>query len=173
MNKKCPPLSHWKKWNHFCTIWLEERLYSEKYDKFQSLENYLSKNMIFSISIQKKKWSKAKLEPLFDNQKEAYLAYSEGKVSTCPIQTLGQLPLGKLLGGKNAQTCVKTGYVEGDTVYVIKVAAGGAVGYGNYGLMLAFSQSNLTLETMVNFICRRFRVRFSTLSFKMFYDFIK
>ena len=29
-------------------------------------------------------------EPLFENQKAAYLAYSNGKVSTCPIQTLGK-----------------------------------------------------------------------------------
>merc|ERR1712227_418429 len=88
-------------------------------------------------------------EPLFENQKAAYIAYSNEKVSTCPIQTLGQLPLGKLLGGEHSQTCVKTGYVEGDSVYVIKVAAGGAVGFGNYGLMLAFSQTSLSLETML------------------------
>lgn len=88
-------------------------------------------------------------EALFNNQAEAYKLYSLGKVSTAPIQTLGQLPLKELLGGPNAQTCVKTGYIEGATVFVIKVASGGARDGGNSGVMLVFSQQTLRLETML------------------------
>ena len=61
-------------------------------------------------------------EAMFNNQAEAYKLYSQGKVSTCPIQTLGQFPLKQLLGGPNAQTCVKTGYIQGATVSVVKVS---------------------------------------------------
>ena len=61
-------------------------------------------------------------EKLLANQAEAYKMYSAGKVSTCPIQTLGQFPLHQLLGGPNSQSCIKTGYIEGDSVSVIKVS---------------------------------------------------
>uniref|UniRef100_A0A7S2HIM6 Thiomorpholine-carboxylate dehydrogenase n=1 Tax=Helicotheca tamesis TaxID=374047 RepID=A0A7S2HIM6_9STRA len=87
---------------------------------------------------------------LLQNQSSAYSAYSAKKVSVMPIQTLGQPPHGaRLLGGENAQICVKTGYMNEGDAYVIKVASGGAEGYGNSGFMMIGSQKSLQIQTML------------------------
>ena len=59
------------------------------------------------------------------NQAQAYIDFSSGEVSVCPIQTIGQPPLMELKAGKEAQCCIKSGYVRNDEYFVTKVAAGG------------------------------------------------
>lgn len=87
-------------------------------------------------------------------QAEGFRAHSRGSVSTAPVQTLGQQPLRPFLGGPEAQTCVKSGYVEGDEHYVIKVAPGGVRANEeqglpvNTGLNLLFSQRTTRLEAI-------------------------
>lgn len=82
-------------------------------------------------------------ETTLANQQAAYIAYSTHAGSVMPVQSLGQPPYGEMQGGKGCQVCVKTGYLHGDDVFVSKVAAGGAVGYGNTGLLLVSSQKSL------------------------------
>jgi hypothetical protein len=74
---------------------------------------------------------------LFSNQSEAFCAFSSKRASVLPIQTVGQPPFGELRGGKEAQCCVKTGYIEKDENYVVKVAAGG--GKDEQGQVSVFS----------------------------------
>ena len=42
-------------------------------------------------------------EKSIESQREAYVAFSQGRVSLMPIQTLGQLPFLPLMGGPLAQ----------------------------------------------------------------------
>ena len=88
-------------------------------------------------------------EELLQNQLDAYEHFTSGRACVLPVQTLGQKPALKLKGGPNSQVCIKTGYVQDDDVFVTKVAAGGAEGLGNTGLMMTFSQSSLRLDTLV------------------------
>lgn len=87
-------------------------------------------------------------------QAEGFRAHSRGLVSTAPVQTLGQQPLGPFLGGAEAQTCVKSGYIQGDEHYVIKVAPGGVRANEsrglpvNTGLNLLFNQHTTRLEAI-------------------------
>ena len=60
---------------------------------------------------------------VLENQRDAYAAFSADEVSVMPIQTVGQAPFGPLLGGEQAQCCVKTGYVHNSKCFVIKVAS--------------------------------------------------
>eukprot|EP00401_Gymnodinium_catenatum_P033289 CAMPEP_0117542666 /NCGR_PEP_ID=MMETSP0784-20121206/44664_1 /TAXON_ID=39447 /ORGANISM="" /LENGTH=248 /DNA_ID=CAMNT_0005339423 /DNA_START=218 /DNA_END=960 /DNA_ORIENTATION=- len=68
---------------------------------------------------------------------------------------MGQPPFHSFLGSKDAQTCVKSGYVAGDPYYVIKVAPGGVQDNPsrglpvNTGLMLIFSQMTARLEAIL------------------------
>jgi ornithine cyclodeaminase len=67
---------------------------------------------------------------------------------------MGQPPFHQFLAGPGAQTCVKSGYIDGDEHYVIKVAAGGVQENEqkglpvNSGLMLLFSQRTTRLEAI-------------------------
>eukprot|EP00933_Yihiella_yeosuensis_P068673 TRINITY_DN7456_c0_g1_i1.p1 TRINITY_DN7456_c0_g1~~TRINITY_DN7456_c0_g1_i1.p1 ORF type:complete len:201 (-),score=51.61 TRINITY_DN7456_c0_g1_i1:103-705(-) len=88
-------------------------------------------------------------------QADGFVAYSEGKVSVAPVQSMGQPPLQPFLAGGDSQTCVKSGYVAGDSYYVIKVAPGGVPENekrglpSNTGLMLLFSQLTTRLEAIL------------------------
>lgn len=88
-------------------------------------------------------------------QADGFRAYSSGKVSVPPIQSMGQHPFHPFESSPNAQTCVKSGYVAGDQYYVIKVAGGGVPEnpqHGlpmNTGLMLVFSQKTTRLEAIL------------------------
>jgi ornithine cyclodeaminase/alanine dehydrogenase-like protein (mu-crystallin family) len=73
-----------------------------------------------------------------------------------PIQTLGcpptSLPFSSAITNDSAycaQTCVKTGYFEGNEHYVIKVASGGHPFPANSGLMQVYSQSTGRLEALL------------------------
>ena len=83
------------------------------------------------------------------NQREAYHSFSAKNASVMPVQTLGQPPYGRMHGGDKAQVCVKTGYVHGDSVYVVKIAGGGAAGFGNTGCLQVFSQKSLRLSAIL------------------------
>ncbi|CAD7932673.1 unnamed protein product [Amoebophrya sp. A25] len=90
----------------------------------------------------------SRIEPLLDNQLQAFLAFSAEQVSVMPVQTVGQAPFGAVLGGEQAQCCVKTGYIHQSPSFVIKVASGGA-GHGNTGFLLLFSQKTMKLTKML------------------------
>eukprot|EP00928_Gymnodinium_smaydae_P099893 TRINITY_DN9658_c0_g1_i2.p2 TRINITY_DN9658_c0_g1~~TRINITY_DN9658_c0_g1_i2.p2 ORF type:complete len:357 (+),score=78.43 TRINITY_DN9658_c0_g1_i2:1368-2438(+) len=93
-------------------------------------------------------------EAVIDLQAEGFRAYSQGKVSVPPVQSMGQPPFHPFVAGGEAQTCVKSGYVEGDEHYVIKVAPGGVRENEerglpvNTGLNLLFSQRTARLEAI-------------------------
>lgn len=91
----------------------------------------------------------AVLQRVLACQEQAYRAISAGEVSIMPIQTVGQPPFANLTAGKDAQVCVKTGYLKGDTYFVAKVAGGGGDHGGNTGMLLLFSQKTLKLEKML------------------------
>ena len=46
-------------------------------------------------------------EEVFQNQAQAFIKSHKGEISTCPVQTCGQPPLGQMLAGPNGQTCIK------------------------------------------------------------------
>lgn len=87
-------------------------------------------------------------------QATAFRAHSQGRVSTAPVQSMGQPPFHPFLAGGDAQTCVKSGYIEGDEHYVIKIAPGGVRENEerglpvNTGLNLLFSQRTARLEAI-------------------------
>ena len=83
------------------------------------------------------------------NQAQAYIDFSSGEVSVCPIQTIGQPPLMELKAGKEAQCCIKSGYVRNDEYFVTKVAAGGGQFGGNTGVILLFSQKTMRLSRIL------------------------
>lgn len=89
-----------------------------------------------------------------DAQANAFRAHSQGKVSTAPVQSMGQPPFHQFLAGGDSQTCVKSGYIENDESYVIKIAPGGVrqnEEHGlpvNTGLNLLFSQRTARLEAI-------------------------
>jgi len=91
---------------------------------------------------------------IIELQAVGFRAQSQGRVSIAPVQSMGQPPFHPFLGGSGAQTCVKSGYIEGDEHYVIKVAAGGVQENAqkglpvNSGLMLLFSQRTTRLEAI-------------------------
>eukprot|EP00401_Gymnodinium_catenatum_P079928 CAMPEP_0117593874 /NCGR_PEP_ID=MMETSP0784-20121206/72878_1 /TAXON_ID=39447 /ORGANISM="" /LENGTH=329 /DNA_ID=CAMNT_0005395851 /DNA_START=45 /DNA_END=1031 /DNA_ORIENTATION=+ len=100
-------------------------------------------------------WAVEDDESIIRLQAEGFRAYSSGEVSVPPVQTMGQPPFHSFLGSKDAQTCVKSGYVAGDPYYVIKVAPGGVQDNPsrglpvNTGLMLIFSQMTARLEAIL------------------------
>lgn len=93
-------------------------------------------------------------EAIIQLQAEGFRAYSQGRVSVAPVQSMGQPPFHAFLAGPEAQTCVKSGYVEGAEHYVIKIAPGGvreneARGLPvNTGLNLLLSQRTTRLEAI-------------------------
>eukprot|EP00937_MAST-01D_sp_MAST-1D-sp2_P007507 g7507.t1 len=86
---------------------------------------------------------------------DGFKALSEGKVSVPPIQTMGQEPCAAFVAGGGTQTCVKSGYIDGDDYYVTKVATGGFMGNArdgmspNTGCMLIYSQRTGRLEAIL------------------------
>lgn len=86
------------------------------------------------------------LKPLIDMQKQAFLMFSQKKVSILPIQTIGQTPAASLTAGPDAQCCIKTGYIENDDYFVTKAAAGGGKFAGNTGTVLLFEQKTMRLK---------------------------
>jgi len=84
---------------------------------------------------------------LLANQRDAFMRLSEASIM--PIQTIGQPPHRMLQAGKDAQVCIKTGYLANDPFFVAKVAGGGGEYAGNTGMMLLFSQRTLKLEKML------------------------
>lgn len=88
-------------------------------------------------------------------QADGFRAYSAGKVSVPPVQSMGQQPFHPFSGSPDAQTCVKSGYIAGDPYYVIKVAPGGVQENPqrglpvNSGLMLVLSQRTTRLEAIL------------------------
>lgn len=99
--------------------------------------------------VEKMMSSTADMLAVMDNQREAYEKLSAGEASILPIQTVGQPPFARLIAGKDAQVCVKTGYLREDDYYVSKVAGGGGAFAGNTGMLLLFSQKTLKLEKML------------------------
>lgn len=91
---------------------------------------------------------------VIDLQAVGFRAYSRGQVSIPPVQSMGQPPFHPFVAGKDAQACVKSGYVEGDEHWVIKIAPGGVrenEKHGlpvNTGLNLLFSQRTARLQAM-------------------------
>ena len=93
---------------------------------------------------------------LIDGIKKGFISHSNGGFNACPIQTMGAPPMAPFSGRDNgsggnyqAQTCVKSGYVTGESHYVIKVASGGHPFPNNSGLMQLYSQSTGKLETIL------------------------
>jgi len=93
---------------------------------------------------------------LIDGIKKGFVSYSNGGFNACPIQTMGAPPMAPFSGGRDgsggnyqAQTCVKSGYVTGESHYVIKVASGGHPFPNNSGLMQLYSQTTGKLETIL------------------------
>lgn len=84
---------------------------------------------------------------------DGFVAYSNGKFNACPIQTMGAPPMAPFQDSNKAeyaaQTCVKSGYLTGESHYVIKVASGGYPFPSNSGLMQVFSQTTGRLEALL------------------------
>ena len=96
---------------------------------------------------------------LIDAIKKGFISYSNGGFNSCPIQTMGAPPMAPFSssntssggggdGNYQAQTCVKSGYVTGESHYVIKVASGGHP-FNNSGLVQLFSQSTGKLDSLL------------------------
>ena len=51
---------------------------------------------------------------------DAFRAYSRGRAFAAPVQTLGAPPLPPFPAGGDSQACIKSGYVEGDDVFVVR-----------------------------------------------------
>jgi ornithine cyclodeaminase/alanine dehydrogenase-like protein (mu-crystallin family) len=77
-------------------------------------------------------------DTVIDAMATGFVAYSRGEVSVPPIQSLGQPPYANFVGHPDAQACIKSAYVHGGAVFVMKVASGG--GGRNSGMVLVFSQ---------------------------------
>lgn len=85
---------------------------------------------------------------LLSSQAHAYkLATTPSKCSNLPIQTVGQQP-NPSLESPTAQMCIKTGYVDGDSIIVSKVAGGGG-NAPNTGCVMVYSQRSLKLECIL------------------------
>jgi len=93
---------------------------------------------------------------LIESIKDGFMSYSNGKFNACPIQTMGAPPMAPFGGSSSsssssnyaAQTCVKSGYLTGESHYIIKVASGGCP-FPNSGLMQLFSQYTGKLEMIL------------------------
>eukprot|EP00804_Cyclotella_cryptica_P006435 CCRYP_018068-RA/>CCRYP_018068-RA protein AED:0.35 eAED:0.35 QI:390/1/1/1/1/1/2/9/355 len=88
---------------------------------------------------------------LIDAIQNGFVAYSQGKFNASPVQTMGAPPMAPFIAGVEnycAQTCVKSGYITGESHYVIKVASGGHP-HPNSGLMQLYSQTTGKLEMLL------------------------
>lgn len=98
--------------------------------------------------------SSTNTDKLFTCQRNAFIlatrhSKESGKTSSLPIQTIGQTPQPSITAGCNAQVCIKTGYVQNDSVIVTKIAGGGGNDTGNTGAVLVFGQRTLRLNTIL------------------------
>jgi len=84
---------------------------------------------------------------IVDAMAEGFVAYSSGRVSVPPPQTLGQPPLASFVGHPDAQACIKSAYENGGDIFVTKVASGG--GGSNSGLVMVFSQRTFRPEAIL------------------------
>jgi ornithine cyclodeaminase len=90
---------------------------------------------------------------------EGFVQYSRGQFHAAPIHTMGAPPMApfRVHNRSNdydpqrysAQTCVKSGYIENDTHFVIKVASGGYPMPKNTGVVQLFSQETGSLECLL------------------------
>ncbi|KAL7516441.1 hypothetical protein ACHAWX_001455 [Stephanocyclus meneghinianus] len=88
---------------------------------------------------------------LIDAIQNGFVAYSQGKFNAAPVQTLGAPPMAPFIDGVEnycAQTCVKSGYITGESHYVIKVASGGHP-HPNSGSMQLYSQTTGKFEMLL------------------------
>lgn len=67
------------------------------------------------------------MRDLLDVIREGFRRFNAGDFNACPIQTMGAPPMAPFVDTDHyaAQTCVKSGYLTGESHYVIKVASGG------------------------------------------------
>jgi ornithine cyclodeaminase len=81
-----------------------------------------------------------------------FVAFSQNKFFAAAIQTMGAPPMAPFEAQSTdnyaAQTCVKSGYFQGNPYYVIKVASGGSP-WENAGLMQVYSQTNGRLKALL------------------------
>lgn len=79
-----------------------------------------------------------------------FVSFAQNKFFAAPIQTMGAPPMAPFakVEGYAAQTCVKSGYFQGNPYYVIKVANGGYP-HENSGLMQIYSQTNGRLKAIL------------------------
>jgi ornithine cyclodeaminase len=81
-----------------------------------------------------------------------FVSFAQNKFFAAAIQTMGAPPMAPFgadsLEGYAAQTCVKSGYFQGNPYYVIKVASGGYP-HENSGLMQIYSQTNGRLKALL------------------------
>ena len=87
---------------------------------------------------------------------DGFVAYTKGAVSVPSIQTMGQPPLANFIDpNPGSQTCIKSGYVNGDEHMVVKIAPGSFTGNldqglsPNTGLNLIFSQTTGRVEAVM------------------------
>ena len=108
---------------------------------FQQIEEFLIKLLS----------SPEQVTRLLRSQARAYklLATTPSKCSNLPIQTIGQPP-NPPLESPTAQMCIKTGYVDGDSIIVSKVAGGGGTNNApNTGCVMVYSQQTLKLKCIL------------------------
>jgi len=92
---------------------------------------------------------------LIDAMEQGFASFSAGAFNICPVQTMGAPPMAPMTSGTNyprehyaAQVCVKSGYLTGDSHFVIKVASGGTP-WTNSGLVQMYSQNTGQLELLL------------------------
>ena len=98
---------------------------------------------------------------LIDAIEKGFASFSYGKFNGCPIQTMGAPPMAPMECSSTAksiridehdtyaaQVCVKSGYMTGESHFVIKVAAGGAP-WKHSGSMQVYSQETGQLQALL------------------------
>lgn len=101
---------------------------------------------------------------LMEEVERGFVAHSGGQFNAAPIQTMGAPPMAPYSATATAtttamddnkkseyaaQTCVKSGYITGDSHFVIKVATGGYPIPSNTGLLQVYSQTTGKLECLL------------------------
>lgn len=89
---------------------------------------------------------------LIQKIEDAFVAYSEGKFNSCPIQTMGAPPMAPFPTEDPdtyaAQVCVKSGYITGSEHFIVKVASGGSP-FPSSGLQQIYSQKTGKMEALL------------------------
>ena len=98
---------------------------------------------------------------LIDAIEKGFASFSSGKFNVCPIQTMGAPPMAPMKCSSTAnisnidehdtyaaQVCVKSGYMTGESYFVIKVASGGAP-WIHSGSMQVYSQATGQLQALL------------------------